>query len=200
MIGRIRGELLEASAGIALVEACGVGYEVVVPDSVFLTLPSPGGFVDLRIRQVIREDSSTLYGFAEPFQRKMFDLLLEVKGCGPRIALALLGQVGEQAVAAAIVAEDARALSRATGVGAKLADRIVLELKAKVQEEAFLRKVESGASARSAAVAAREDQLVDALLALGYRRPEAESAAAVAREEAETVEEQLRAALRTLAR
>ena len=113
MIGRIRGELLEMEGGLAIVECCGVGYEVLVPESVALQLPHPGEYVDLRIRQVFREDGVTLYGFTEPFQRRLFDLLLSVKGCGPKIGLALIGQLGEQSVAGAIMAKDARALSRA---------------------------------------------------------------------------------------
>src|SRR5687767_557753 len=132
MIGRIRGELLEVEGGMAIVEACGVGYEVLLPDSVVVQLPQPGEAVDLRIRQVVREDSVTLYGFLDRFQRRLFDLLMEVKGCGPRIALALIGQLGEDEVANAIIVQDPRILARATGVGPKLAERIILELRSKM--------------------------------------------------------------------
>lgn len=195
MIGRLRGELVEVQGGMAVVDAGGVGYEVLLPDSVLLSLPSVGERVDLLTRQIFREDGVTLYGFTEAFQRRVFDLLMGVKGCGPKIGLALIGQLGADAVAGAILAQDTRALARATGVGAKLAERIVLELKEKIAEESLTRRVET-ASRRNA----KEDALVDALLALGYRRPEAEAAADGARDQGQTVEEQLRVALRSLAK
>jgi holliday junction DNA helicase RuvA len=201
MIGRLRGELLEIAGGLAVVDAGGVGYEVQMPESVAVRLPSIGEQVDLRIRQIVREDSLTLYGFTDNFQRRLFDLLMEVKGCGPRIGLSLIGQLGEDEVANAILVQDARILARATGVGPKLAERIVLELRNKIQEEALLRKVDTAAGrSRAVVAAASDDHLVDALVALGYRRPEAETAASDARGQAESVEEQLKLALRSLAR
>src|SRR5437016_3561409 len=135
MIGRLCGVLLEASGGMVLVDCGGVGYEVLVPESVMLQMPCVGERVELRIRQVFREDDVSLYGFLEPFQRRLFDLLLTVKGCGPKIGLSLIGQLGEDAVCGAILTQDARALSRATGVGARLAERIILELKEKMAQE-----------------------------------------------------------------
>jgi Holliday junction DNA helicase RuvA len=197
MIGRLRGELLEVGGSMAVVECGGVGYEVIVPESVALQLPAVGERVDLRIRQVFREDDATLYGFTEVFQRRLFDLLRSVKGCGPKIGLALIGQLGEQAVAGAIIAQDARALARAQGVGARLAERIILELKDKMAEESLMMKVSAATGPRRAAVAA-EDDLVDALVALGYRRPEAEVAARDAREESEDLQSQIKIAVAKL--
>lgn len=196
MIGRLRGELVELDGGMVVVDAGGVGYEVLVPDSVLMQMPGQGEFVELYTRQIVREDSLTLYGFLAPFQRRLFDLLLSVKGCGPKIGLALIGQLGEESVSASIIGQDARALARATGVGPRLAERIVLELKDKMAEEALIRRASpvTHASVRVAPA----DELVDALLALGYRRPEAEGAARDAKEQAETVEEQIKHALRSL--
>lgn len=195
MIGRLKGELLETEGNLALVDCGGVGYEVSVPDSVLLQIV-PGEEITLLIRQIFREDGVTLYGFLESFQRRLFDLLMTVKGCGPKVALSLIGAVGEEAVAGAILAQDARVLSRAPGVGARLAERIILELKEKIGEEQFQRKVMAAAAIHVPVPAA--DELVDALLALGYRRNEAESAAHDARQASDNVEEQLRHALRTL--
>ena len=195
MIGRLRGELIEVGNGVAIVECAGVGYEVYVPDSVAAILV-PGGETILLTRQTFREDAVTLYGFAEPFQRRLFDLLLGVTGCGPKAAMALIGQLGEDAVATAILTGDARVLRRATGIGAKLAERILLELKDKIEEETFLRKV--GAATRPAKKPPVEDELVDALMALGYKKTEAENAAERARDAAEDVQGQLRAALALL--
>lgn len=197
MIGRLRGELVDLEGNLALVEAGGVGYEVTVPEGLLNALPALGEAVTLHTRQIFREDGVTLYGFTEPFQRRMFDLLLGVQGCGPKASMALIGQVGEDSVARAILAQDARTLTKASGVGPKLADRIILELKNKVQEETAHRKLAAAVTpVRRKPVPS--DELIDALLALGYRRNEAETAAEQAREEAPTVAEQLKAALRHL--
>lgn len=200
MIGRLRGELLEIEGSTVLVDCSGVGYEVSVPDTVRAQLPDPGQPVELLTRQIFREDGTSLYGFLQPFQRRLFDLLLTVQGCGPKVALALLGQVGEETVAGAVLAQDAKILTRATGVGAKLAERIILELKAKMHEQALARRLESALAPKKKQPAPPTDELVDALLALGYRRSEAESAAAEAREDAVGVQDQLRKALKLLQR
>jgi len=199
MIGRLRGVLVEVEGTLALVDCGGVGYEVSLPAGVLMQMPAVGEPVELMVRQIFREDGVTLYGFIEPFQRRLFDLLLTVQGCGPKAALALIGQVGEDAVASAILAQDARVLTRATGVGPKLGERIILELKAKMSEEALHRKIEASVVARKKPTPP-SDELVDALLALGYRRNEAEAAASEAREQATEVQEQLRHALRALQR
>jgi Holliday junction DNA helicase RuvA len=198
MIGRLRGELLEIEGAMVVVDAGGVGYEVLVPDAVIIQMPQIGERVDLLIRQIFREDGVSLYGFLKPFQRRLFDLLLSVKGCGPKVGLALIGQVGEDSVASAILAQDSKVLVRATGVGARLGERIILELKDKIQEETFLRKIESATPVRKPA--APTDELVDALLTLGYRRNEAEGAASEAREQANDVQDQIKIALRLLQR
>ena len=199
MIGRLRGELLDVGAGMVVVDAGGIGYEVLVPESVIVQMPPIGELVDLTIRQVFREDAVTLYGFLEPFQRRVFDLLTGVKGCGPKIGLSLVGQLGEDAVANAILVQDARALTRATGVGPRLAERIILELKDKMQEESLTRKI-AGAVRPRAVVNTETDDLVEVLLTLGYRRQEAEAAARDARQQVGTMEDQLKYALRILAR
>ncbi len=194
MIGRLRGELAGIESTHVLVDCAGVGYEVLVPESVALQLPTEGSQVVLFIRQIFREDGVTLCGFLVPFQRRVFDLLLEVKGCGPKVALALIGQLGEESVAAAILGQDAKSLARATGVGPRLAERIILELKDKMAQEKFQRAVEVSNSRPKAP----EDEVVDALLALGYRRAEAEDAATRAGEASSDVEGRLRAALQLL--
>lgn len=199
MIGRLRGELLDVGAGFVVVDAGGVGYEVLVPESVIVQMPAIGDFVDLTVRQVFREDGVTLYGFLEAFQRRMFDLLTEVKGCGPKIGLSLVGRLGADAIATAILAQDSRTLTAAPGVGPRLAERIILELKDKVQEESLTRKI-AGAVRPKAVVSTEADDLVEVLLTLGYKRMEAEAAARDARQQVGTMEEQLKYALRILAR
>ncbi|MBV6458297.1 MAG: Holliday junction ATP-dependent DNA helicase RuvA [Fimbriimonadaceae bacterium] len=199
MIARLRGELLEHHGATIVVDVHGVGYEVQIPESAWPVLPELGGALDLYVRQVFREDGVSLFGFVDPAERRLFDLLTEVKGCGPKIGLSLIGQVGAAAVAEAILRQDAKTLALANGVGPRLAERLILELKDKVQQDAFMQKVESATIPRKAIVHVADD-LVDALLALGYRRQEAESAAAIARDESDSVEEQLKTALRSLQR
>ena len=196
MIARLRGEVLEISGSTIVVDAGGVGYEVSLPDSVLLQCPPVGERVELLTRQIFREDGVSLYGFLVPFQRRIFDLLLEVKGCGPKVGLALIGQLGEDTVASAIVSQEPKILARATGVGPRLAERIILELKEKIPQEQLVQKIE--ASTRKPAPMLIEDELVDALLTLGYRRGEAESAAEKAKEATDDLQSQIREALRIL--
>ena len=171
MIGLLRGTVVEIEGNLALIEVAGVGYEVIVPDSALGKL-SPKNDVTLYTRQIFREDGVTLCGFLDRGERRVFDLLLEVKGCGPRVAQALIGQVGADAVSTSIIANDAKTLCRATGVGQRLAERIILELRPKIEKGAF---VHGGLAA--VAISSPDRDLVEALATLGYRRPDAELAA-----------------------
>lgn len=198
MIGRLRGVLLETANGLVTVDVGGVGYEVSVPESVWMQLPKVGEPVDLRTRQVFREDSVTLYGFTNNWQRRLFDLLTGVKGCGPKSALSLIGQLGEEPLAAAILSQDAKALARAQGVGPRLGERIILELKEKIAEENLGRMIERTESEYAAVAVDSSDEIVEALISLGYKRFVAETAARDARHKGGSVEEQLVDAIRTL--
>jgi Holliday junction DNA helicase RuvA len=192
LIARLRGTLIETTGAAVVLEVSGVGYEVSVPQSVLAHLPPVGEEAVLLTRQIFREDGVSLYGFFLPFQRRLFDLLLEVKGCGPKVALSLLGALGEDAIVAAITTEDPKVLARAPGIGIRLGERIILEIRDKVLEESAARRIESA----HAVVVVPDDELVTALLGLGYRRGEAERAAAEAPDG--PVEARLRSALRVL--
>ncbi|MBS1724488.1 MAG: Holliday junction branch migration protein RuvA [Armatimonadetes bacterium] len=197
MIARIRGKVIENDGSSVVVDCNGVGYEVQVPSSVSFHLPvdSEG---DLFVRHVVREDDQALYGFLSSGQRRTFDMLRDVKGCGPKTSLAVIGDLGEEAALTAILTQDVKLLTRVPGVGPRLAERIIVELKDKVPQVELDRKL------AAVAIADRrkpiEDELVDALVGLGYRRGEAEAAADKARNEAETVPDQLKVALRSLTR
>jgi len=199
MIARLRGEILEAGSGRIVMDVHGVGYEVQVPESVLTSLGIVGEQACLFVRQIVREDDISLYGFANAEQRRLFDLLRDVKGCGSKISLSVISNLGEAATLAAIASQDAKLLARAPGVGPRLAERIIVELKDKASELAILDRV-------SAVVAPLDrsrrpaDELVDALVALGYRRGEAEAAADDVRGKADDVETQLKLALQRLAR
>ncbi len=197
MIARLRGEVLELNNSSVVLDVQGVGYEVFLPESVATTMPAVGEAADLYVRQVFREDAVSLFGFLTAYQRQLFDLLTDVKGCGPKIALALLGQVGESSIVTAIVSGDTTTLAKASGVGPRLAERILVELKNKVGQLPLNPKVAAVLHAPHASH--QDDELLDALMALGYRRNEAEIAAKDAGVNG-TLQDRLRMALRVLAR
>ncbi len=200
MIGRIRGELLEVAGTLATVDCGGVGYEVTLPEDDALRLPHVGERVDLVTRQIVREDGSTLYGFASARDRRVFDLLLKVNGCGPRVALAVLAGVGPEETVRAVLNGDARPLLAATGVGKRLGERIVLELgPAMADEAATLALMPAGEGGARPKAGEPDRDLVDALVALGYRAAEAERAAAET-PEAPDLDRRIVAALQRLKR
>jgi len=196
MIGRLCGELADLEGSLALVDCGGVGYEVTIPDHVALSLGAIGSQVELMIRQVIREDSNTLYGFRTPFQRRVFDLLVSVSGCGPKSALSLLGQVGEDAVCGAIVSQDAKTLARASGIGARTAERIIVELKDKVAEVMMVHRIPGTVPVTAPKLI--DSELTEALLALGYRRNEIEAISEKVSKQTKDIAEQIRLALAEL--
>lgn len=188
VISRLRGELAGIEGPNVLVDCQGVGYEVTVPDGVLVQLPLIGERVTLLVRQTFREDGQSMFGFLTSDSRRLFDLLLGVSGCGPKSALNLLS-LDEQTVARAIVQGDAKTLTRASGVGPKLAQKIIIDLKDKVGDI-----VSRGSVSRAPVVVQEDDDLMAALLALGFRRAEAEPAAEQARSEAKDIPGQIRIA------
>jgi len=201
MISRLRGELIEIGADRVVVDAGGVGYEVSIPQSVSVQLPGLGERVDLYVRQIVRETELMLYGFLDAEQRRLFDLLTEVKGCGPRTSQSVLSELGVDGAASAIVQQDVKMLTRASGVGPRLAERIIVELKDKIQTELLYRKV-AAATTKAGITPTKQtgSDLVEALLALGYRRIEAENAAAEVGDMEGSIEDQVKAALGRLRR
>lgn len=200
VIARLRGEVVEVSESRLVVSACGVGYEVWVPESVISVAGNEGAQVDLFVRQVFREDDQALYGFLDRMDRRMFDMVREVKGCGPRIGLALVGRLGSEALAAAIATQDSKVLCSVSGVGPKLAERLIVELREKVSHEQAIRKKDATQGKAAVAMGGTGDELVDALVALGYRRLEAEAAATEARQVEGELVDHLRLALQRLRR
>lgn len=176
MIARLRGVLLSVDADGVVLDVGGIGYEVRVPESVGVLLPPVGANVDLHIRTLFNEeDGFLLYGFTDPWQRRLFDLLITVSGVGPRLALNLMSAAEPETLARAIAMKDTRRLQGLPGIGSKLAQRLVLELSDKVAELAFERRID-----RLAAPAGREgeliDELTDSLIRLGYSKQEARRA------------------------
>ncbi|MCY4317683.1 MAG: Holliday junction branch migration protein RuvA [Alphaproteobacteria bacterium] len=196
MIGRLTGRIGLGDGEALIVDVAGVGYVVHASSRTAGRLQN-GQDATLLVETRVREDSIALYGFADAAERDWFRLLTGVQGVGGRVALALLSALSPDELATALLAEDRKALARAEGVGPRLAARIVNELKGKVDMPAV------SLSAPAVAGAAAGDELLSALVNLGYGRSEALAAAAAARRgfgEEAGFDDLVRASLRELAR
>ena len=165
MIGRIQGILLQKNPPQLLVDCQGVGYEIDVPMSTFYNLPAVGEKVTLFTHLAIREDAHVLYGFGSLDERALFRQLIRISGVGARTALALLSGLSVNDMSQAVVLQDASRLTSIPGIGKKTAERLLLELKGKLESSAL--------SATSGNI--RNDAMTDiqnALLALGYSEKE----------------------------
>ena len=173
MISRIRGTLISRSLDRVEIEtAGGVVYEVEVPLSILERIPmAPTEGFELRTLQIVREDSVTLYGFQEANERELFRRLLGATGVGPKVALAMLSTYNAPRLARALLEKDVTALKQVSGVGAKTAQRIVLELSDKVQDLAMAL---DGTDSPIAAPTTQE--AVAALVALGFSFTDADTA------------------------
>lgn len=170
MIGRLSGILLEKNPPQILLDVQGVGYEVDVPMSTFYNLPALHEKVVLHTHFVVREDAQLLYGFATQEERVAFRQLLKISGVGPKLALSVLSGLSMSDLALAVANRDATRLTKIPGVGKKTAERLLLELQGKF--------VVSGATAASGGVTVSAgNDIVNALLALGYNEKEADWAA-----------------------
>lgn len=166
MIAHIRGTLAEKDPTRVVVEACGVGYEMLVPLSTFDRLPRTGEEVKLLAFHCVREDGEALFGFATRAEREMFAMLTAVSGVGPKTALAILsgGSVGELSLA--VSSGNAKLISSVKGVGKKTAERICIELRDKVNAIEALASAQRGGGGGGAAPVLRDAML--ALSALGF--------------------------------
>lgn len=179
MIAKLTGKLDSSGDGWAVVDVGGVGYQVFCSGRTLAQLPGPGEPVSLLIDTVVREDHIHLYGFEGEGERAWFRLLQTVQGVGARVALGLLTVLAADELVQAIAAGDRPPLTRASGVGPKLADRILAELKDKVPVGAALVPAAMGAGAGVAAGVPAADA-ISALVNLGYRQSEAHGAVVAA--------------------
>ena len=170
MIAKLTGVLDSWGEDWAVIDVGGVGYLVYCSGRTLGRLPGAGGQASLTIETHVREDHIHLYGFADTLERDWFRLLTTVQGVGAKVALALLSVMSPDEIAAAIVAQDRAALTRAAGVGAKLAARMLVELKDRAAEVAVVRRVDFGAAGGDDGA---KGDAVSALVNLGYRRVEA---------------------------
>jgi Holliday junction DNA helicase RuvA len=200
MIGRLQGILIEKQAPALLVDVQGVGYEIEAPLSTFYRLPVLGQPVLLWTHLVVREDAHLLFGFAGREERTLFRTLLKVNGVGPRMALGLLSGIEPDAFIRCIEHGDVSTLTRIPGVGKKTAERLVVELRDRLKELSPVAVIREGATGRISLPAepSAAEEAESALLALGYKPADAQKAIAAVKNEHETAQELIRAALRRM--
>ena len=167
MIGRIAGTLIEKNPPEVVVEAGGIGYEIDVPMSTFYNLPALGERVTLLTHLTIRDDAHQLFGFLTAGERQAFRELIRIAGVGSRTALAVLSGMSVGELAQAVTLQESGRLTKVPGIGKKTAGRLLLELKGK------LGAVPAGAPGGAASEAEFGDDVLRALLALGYSEREA---------------------------
>ncbi len=166
MIAHLRGRLLAKTPQSAIIEASGVGYEIAISIPTFTALPAEGNEVSLLIHTHVREDAFALFGFMNRTEKRLFEKLLGISGIGPKLALTVLSGLPSERLVAAIHSQDHATLTRIPGVGKKTAERIVLELKDKLEDLA-------PTSVAGATTPLSEDVL-SALVNLGYQRAAAQ--------------------------
>ena len=200
MIAFLRGRILDKQPNRIVVDVNGVGYDVSVPLSTFYGLADLGGEIALRVHTHVREDALALYGFATRLEQDLFERLIGVSGIGPKVGLAVLSGIEPLDLIHAIERGDLARLTAIPGVGRKTSERIVLELKDR------LPRVEVAAAGEAAVPfeppLLLRDDLLSALINLGYHRPLAEKAveAAIKRTPDGDFERTLKQALRELAK
>lgn len=195
MIGRLNGKLLEKNPPAILLDVQGVGYEVDVPMSTFYGLPEVGQAVELHTHFVVREDAQLLFGFATNRERALFRALLKVNGVGAKVALSILSGMTAEEFFQCVAAKDAVALTKVPGIGKKTAERLLVEMQDKVDALAG-GSVQGGLPIENASSA--REQASEALMALGYKAAEAKRLLDKTAVEGQSVEEMIRAALRSM--
>lgn len=202
MYSYIKGILAEIAENNIVVENHGIGYEISVPGQVLDCLPSIGAEVKIYTYHYVREDAILLYGFLTKEDVGIFKMLIGVSGIGPKGALAILSVLSTDDLRFAILGDDAKAIAKAPGVGAKTAQRIIIELKDKLSlEDAFEQKLANQAStAEKNPAAGVKNEAILALTSLGYSQSEAlKVLQGIAIEEDSQVEDVLKEALKQMA-
>lgn len=169
MIAHLRGKLLSKQPERAVIEAAGVGYDVAITGPAYAELPNVGAEVALFIHTHVREDALSLFGFLSEDEKRLFEKLISVSGIGPKLAITVLNGISTERMVAAIRGNDLASLTKISGIGKKTAERMVLELRDKLHQFAVTTKP----SASSSAV---EEDVLSALVNLGYQRAAAEQA------------------------
>lgn len=169
MIAHLRGKLLSKQPDRAVIEAGGVGYDVAITGPTYSELPNISAEVALHIHTHVREDALSLFGFVSADEKRLFEKLISVSGIGPKLAITILNGISTERLVTAIRGNDLASLTKISGIGKKTAERMVLELRDKLDAFAVTAKAPAAASAV-------EEDVLSALVNLGYQRPAAEQA------------------------
>ena len=172
MIAHLRGRLFSKSPNQAIVECAGVGYDITISVATFSALPAEGVEATLHIHTHVREDQLALFGFSELQEKRLFEKLLTISGIGPKLAITVLSGISSDRLINAIRTGDHATLTRIPGIGKKTAERVVLELKDKLDDLATTIPTSTGTSHHGPA----GDDALSALVNLGYPRPVAQKA------------------------
>ena len=172
MIAWLSGQLLEKQPPTILVNVGGVGYELEAPMSTFYELPEVNENVTLFVHMVVRDDAQLLFAFSTKQQRELFRSLIKVNGVGPKVALAILSTLSAQELMQCMLDEDVTQLCKVPGIGKKTAQRLVVEMKDRLEKEFSEVALEASVSNQGSGVGERNDAIA-ALVALGYKNTEA---------------------------
>jgi holliday junction DNA helicase RuvA len=172
MIAHLRGLLLSKAPNQAVIECAGVGYELAISVTTFSALANEGAEASLHVHTHVREDQIALFGFAEAQEKRLFEKLLTISGIGPKLAITVLSGISADRLVMAIRAADHAALTKVPGIGKKTAERVVLELKDKLEDIAVAQDVAGTVHHYGGA----GDDALSALMNLGYPRPAAQKA------------------------
>jgi len=194
MIGSLRGRLTHKQAPSIIIECHGVGYQVETPMSTFLELPPTGNELFLFTHLVVREDAQTLYGFGTEDERSLFRMLLKVSGVGAKMGLAVLSAMTVDGFRRCVEYEDAASLVKVPGVGRKTAERLIIEMRDRID----LPSADTGAVRVSVESSAR-NEAADALIALGYKPREVQKLIGGIDVDGKSAEDIIRLALRQVA-
>ena len=202
MISYIRGELAAIEKEKVIVDVGGIGYGIFMPEASMGLLPRPGNEVKLHTYLNVREDAMQLFGFLTRDDLEVFRLLIGVSGIGPKGGLSILSKLTSDDLRFAVLSGDAKAISAAQGIGKKTAEKVIIELKDKLDFEEVLNSSAEGKTANSASVDAGANEIqseaVQALVALGYGSTESLKAVKKVDTEFATVEDVLKQALKNL--
>jgi Holliday junction DNA helicase RuvA len=204
MYAYIRGILQYVHNDFVVVEAAGVGYKIFTAASTIGAVPAVGQEIKIFTHLYVREDTMNLYGFKTQEELGMFELLISVSGVGPKAALSVISTVSASTFGLAVIGNDAKTLTRAPGIGNKMAQRILLELKDKISKEQLLGGAEEAIASSPGSDEGNRPEAVSALMVLGYSPAEAaravEAVCLGTEVDGVTVEDIIRLALKRLAR
>lgn len=205
MIGRIRGTLIEKSAPDVLIDVAGVGYEIQIPMTSFYELPACGSEAILYTHFVVREDAQLLFGFARKSDRALFRELIKANGVGPKLALAIMSGMTTDQFVQCVNFDDVNTLVKLPGVGKKTAERLLIEMRDRLKNLQPSEKADIDSNLVFAPGAPEgllasdnQSEAISALMALGYKQPQAQKAVKAVYAEGKSSEDMIREALRSM--